>query len=145
MLQNTLSSNGNATFVERVRAAELFHEQTVAVIPTYNPDHVTYTDRTVSEYHIDIRWTSSHKGEKTTLVLAQHINKVTRSCTAQYATIVSGKLLPTVFTSLQETCALGPHFCEEIKILSQKFENVCISATKSGQLQKRHMDTFWTM
>jgi hypothetical protein len=50
-----VSSNGNATFVERVRAAELFQKQTVAVIPAYNPDHVTYTDHTVFEYHIDIR------------------------------------------------------------------------------------------
>jgi hypothetical protein len=137
-----VSSKDNAAFDETVRSAHLFQKQTVAVIPTYNPDYVINTDQTGCEYRIKIRRTLSSEGEKTTQVLVQDLNKITHSYTAQYDITASRKLLPRVFICLQERSAAFGQVCEKVEILSQTLGNVCVTATKSGKLQKQTYEHF---
>jgi hypothetical protein len=70
-----ISSRDNTTFEETVKAAELFQKQTATLIPDYDCDCVINTDKTGCEYHVNIRRTLSHQGEKTTEVLVRDIKQ----------------------------------------------------------------------
>jgi hypothetical protein len=108
---------------------------------------VISTDQTECKYHVNIRQTLSHKGERENNGNSNTRHNITHSYTVQYTIKALGKLLPTVFVYLQErSSAFSPLICEEEKTFSKKFGNVFITAAKSEKLQKkRHTNSFWAM
>jgi hypothetical protein len=54
------------------------------MIQDYNLNYVINTDQTGCKCHVNIR-TASHKGAKTTEVLAQDTNKIKHANSVQYA------------------------------------------------------------
>ena len=120
---------------DTTKAATKFQAQTCAIIERSNPDYVINTDQTGCEYRTPIKRTLSFKGEKSTIVGVQNINKITHSYTAQYSITLSGKLLPQVFVCLQETApTFGPRVQVQVDALIKKFKNVFVTCTKSGKL-----------
>jgi hypothetical protein len=68
---------------------------------------------------------------------------ITHSHTAQYAITASGKLLPTMFISLQQRSgAFCPPISEEVNTLSRKFGNIFVTVTKSRKPQKETCKQF---
>nr|XP_034196479.1 uncharacterized protein LOC117612002 [Osmia lignaria] len=121
-------------------AAHSFQVETAAIVQIFNPDHVINTDQTGVEYFISSGCTLSYKGEKQMEVNVHSVQKMTHSYTAQYALILSGKLLPKVFICLQEVSGrFGPQVSQEVARLMEEFGNVVVTCTKSGKL---HTDTY---
>jgi len=70
-------------------------------------------------------------------------SKVTHTYTAQYAITASGRLSPKVFLCMQEPQGFfGTRAAAKVKILSEEFENVFVSASKSRKLTKHHFDVY---
>ena len=123
--------------------ARQFQEECSALIPKYNPDFVLNTDQTGCEYRVNIQRTMTFRGQKRVEVNLGDVNKVTHSYTAQYTLVASGKILPKVFLCLQETTgSFGPVITKRMNELTEKFNNVYITCSKSGKLNSDLMNSF---
>jgi len=66
-------------------------------------------------------------------VFLDSFNKVIHSYIAQYAFTASGKLLSKVFLCMQKPKRIfGPHVSNILEKLRKNYENVIITASKSG-------------
>jgi len=72
---------------------------------------------------------------KIVFIRVQSINKITHSYIAQYAIIMSGKLLPFVFLCLQEaTGVFGLRVQKSVDKLIKMYKNIVVTSSKSGKL-----------
>lgn len=79
--------------------------------------------------------TLSMRGAKAVFVQRQNANKISHSYTAQYAIIMSGKLIPRVFICLQEaTGVFGPKVKKAVDEFVKIYTNVVVTSSKSGKL-----------
>ncbi|KYN22474.1 hypothetical protein ALC57_05125, partial [Trachymyrmex cornetzi] len=126
-----------------ISEATKFQKRISKIITKFDLNFVINTDQTGCEYRSDVRRSLSGKGEKLTEVFIGDFNKVTHSYTAQYAVTATGKLLPRVFLCMQEPKGqFGPRVKRQVTLLSEKFGNVYVTASKSGKLTKQHFNEF---
>jgi len=126
-----------------LKEAEKFQKRIARQILKFDRDYVINTDQTGCEYRVDVRRILSTKGEKSTEVFLGDFNKITHSYTAQYAITASGKLLPKVFLCMQEPKGVfGPRVSAAIDKLSECYDNIHVTASKSGKLTKDHFSQF---
>jgi hypothetical protein len=93
-----ISSKGNTTFEETVKAPEFLQKQTVTVIPDYDLDYVINTDQTRCK-HRENKITQ-RRGKKRTSSARYTQNYAFLDCTI--CITKSSKLLPIVFICLQD-------------------------------------------
>ena len=125
--------------------AETFQKRVAKTIASnkFNTDFVINTDRTGYEYRAHVLRTLSNQGEKATKLFLGDFNKVMHTYTTQYPITASGRLLPEVFLCTQEPQGFfGTLVAAKVIILSEEFENVFVSASKSGKLTKHRFDVY---
>ncbi|KYN27428.1 hypothetical protein ALC57_03184 [Trachymyrmex cornetzi] len=126
-----------------ISEATKFQKRISKIITKFDLNFVINTDQTGCEYRSDVRRSLSGKGEKLTEVFIGDFNKVTHSYTAQYTVTATGKLLPRVFLCMQEPKGqFGPRVKRQVTLLSEKFGNIYVTASKSGKLTKQHFNEF---
>ena len=106
------------------------------MISKYIPDFVINTDQTGCNDQTTHNRSLDFQGVKTVLVKKKDLNKLTHFYTAQYSITASGKLLPKVFLSMQEsTNKFGPLISKKVEAIENEFKNV-FTCSKSGKITR---------
>lgn len=114
-----------------------FVEKVKIKIPFFHYDNVLNTDQSGFNYLLKSNRMLAIKGEKTTVAKTESKNKMTHSYTIQPIITLSGKLMSPLYICLQEIGGrFGPIVERNVQALHQKCENVYVTCSRSGKLNK---------